>query len=434
MIGNNKYDTSYSEGLTGSLFEDISLYSDGVKREELQAQAVELLMNEHRLILDWGTSVGKSRVAIMAIREIFYKGDSKVLLLVAQTWHKKNWEDEFVKCLGKEGEILYKEITVECYHSLSKYTGTKWDMIIADEAHHLRSEKKTEEIDTLSAKYFLLLSATLSDNNDADHLLQTLTTKFGLFRRFAFTVQEGIDNNFIGKPKIYVHKLGFDKIVGIKEIQLGWGRPWKRQRMRCSPSEYREIKEQREVFTDVNITIYGTAEELYKVLCEEIDHAKEIENYQEMKRIGGLRKVFLGNCKTSFVKWLVDWMKKKGKRFICFCIDIDQAELLGPESSINNKKTTKNNTSVIRRFNDGEINEIFAVDMSKEGTNLNNIEAGIIVQLGNKERDFIQRFGRALRASSPVQHLVVIKDSKDEDFYESCIKTISPNYIREITY
>ena len=58
------------------------------------------------------------------------------------------------------------------------------------------------------------------------------------------------------------------------------------------------------------------------------------------------------------------------------------------------------------------INNIFAVGMLQEGQNLVNIEAGIIIQLDGKERSFIQKFGRSLRAEDPVQYIFYYKNTK----------------------
>ena len=63
-------------------------------KEELQNKAVSLIQDNNRVALQWGTGIGKSKVAIDAIKLI---KPLKVLLIVAETAHKNNWIEEFNK-------------------------------------------------------------------------------------------------------------------------------------------------------------------------------------------------------------------------------------------------------------------------------------------------------------------------------------------------
>ena len=61
---------------------------------ELQANAVDLLVENKRMIVSYSTGVGKSKIAVEFIKKIKPK---RVLLVVAEVLHKKNWEEEFKK-------------------------------------------------------------------------------------------------------------------------------------------------------------------------------------------------------------------------------------------------------------------------------------------------------------------------------------------------
>ena len=61
----------------------------------------------------------------------------KVLLVVAESAHKENWQKEFDKW-----GVINAHLTIECYASLHKYRNTNWDLIIFDEAHHLGTDLK----------------------------------------------------------------------------------------------------------------------------------------------------------------------------------------------------------------------------------------------------------------------------------------------------
>ena len=143
---------------------------------------------------------------------------------------------------------------------------------------------------------------------------------------------------------------------------------------------------------------------------------------------GSKRKIFLGAEKTTVVSNLIKQLKDK--RFICFCTNINQAELLGKDNAVHSKK--KNNLEIIQKFNDKEINNIFAVGMLQEGINLKDIEAGIIVQLDGEERAFIQKFGRTLRADSPEQYIIYFRATRDEEYLNNALENIDKKYIKEI--
>ena len=118
----------------------------------------------------------------------------------------------------------------------------------------------------------------------------------------------------------------------------------------------------------------------------------------------------------------------KDKRFICFCTNIEQAELLGEENAVHSKK--KNSLEIIHRFNEKEINNLFAVGMLQEGVNLKDIEAGIIIQLDGEERAFIQKFGRTLRADSPEQYIIYFRATRDEEYLNNALENIDNKYIQ----
>ena len=70
--------------------------------------------------------------------------------------------------------------------------------------------------------------------------------------------------------------------------------------------------------------------------------------------------------------------------------------------------------------------------MITEGMNLNDIQAGIITQLDGKERLFIQKVGRVLRADSPVCYIFYYKDTQDENYLKTALENIDSKYVQHI--
>lgn len=422
------------------------------ERQTLQDAAVTDLLSGHRLIVNWGTGVGKSRVAIRCAVALREKGIRKMLLLVDQDAHKGNWRREFVKALGERAEEVLSGIVIECYASLPKYAGSQWDFIIADEAHHLRSENRIALLASLKADYMLCLSATISCRGDGEDLLRCLDETFGEFKNIDFTVQQAIDCGILGTPRIYVHVLPLEKISVPQTILVNWGPSKKRIPLTCSYEERKKYMD-RSVYPAASLSIQCTSAQAYeyynnafsdykkswqtvrknaKLAAGDPDTNETMFAKNRVVRCGSDRKIALGRAKTIFAASLVRQLEAKGRKFICFCSDVNQAREIGGENVIYNQR--HDNDKVIDAFNEGRIRSLFAVNMIQEGQNLAGIEAGVVLQLGGKERQFIQKFGRALRARCPEQHIVVINNTHDVDFYRRSVEGINKKYIKIIKY
>jgi superfamily II DNA or RNA helicase len=108
---------------------------------------------------------------------------------------------------------------------------------------------------------------------------------------------------------------------------------------------------------------------------------------------------------------------------------VSQAEELDKKNTISSKKSTKFNMAIIDAFNKKVINRMYAVGMANEGLNLVDIQAGIIVQLDGKERLFIQKFGRSMRAEDPVSYIFYYKDTQDEKYLKNALENIEDKFI-----
>ncbi len=416
-----------------------------ITRDELQKQAVQAVLDDGLVMVNWGTGVGKSRVAIDAIDRLFRAGAQDILLLVDQGVHKTNWRQEFLDAKGDaHGAFLYDSITVECYASLHKYAGTSWDLVVADEAHHLRSEGRIAMLATLTARRMVCLSATISCKGDADGLLAALAG-FGTFRTFDFGLQDAIDNEILPEPTVHVHVLPLGDLGARHLITEEWGPKTRRRTVDTDYEHYREYLD-KDRYPALTLNIDCSAAEAYNYYEKQLEERSK--RYKDMKRkaergeyvaepqletaknrmvrYGLLRKNLLGASKTQFMQWLLK--KLEGKRLICFCSDVEQAWTLGGDNVICNE--VGDNDAVIASFNAGERSSLFAVNMGKEGQNLAGIEACIVVQLMGKDRHFIQEMGRAMRARDPQQHIVVIDGTKDVEYLRDSLASINPAYVR----
>jgi superfamily II DNA or RNA helicase len=99
-------------------------------------------------------------------------------------------------------------------------------------------------------------------------------------------------------------------------------------------------------------------------------------------------------------------------------------------NAISSKKGDRKNQYIINSFNSKRINNIYAVGMITEGMNLTDIQVGIITQLDGKERLFIQKFGRAMRAEDPVAFIFYYKNTQDENYLKKALENIDPKFVK----
>lgn len=394
-------------------------------REELNSQAIELLQTNNNIAIQAATGVGKSKIAIDLCYEVAQRslGPIKVLLVVAEIAHINNWKAEMIKWNQPFGEI-----TIICYASLKNFRNTHWDAVIFDEAHHLNSDLRLDVFESLVTRYRFFLSATLKDS-----FIERLEWSCGPIASIKMGLQDAFDADILPEPKIKLIPLELNNTVYSETIIEEWGKKDKRLTATCIYADRWKFLRDKKTVPNGKLIIQCTQKQKYDYLCEKFEFYKKrymCNRNEALKnkwlQIGSQRKVYLGLLKTQVAKEVLKKLKKK--RFICFCTNINQAEALGGNNAIHSKK--KGNLEIINKFNEGKINSLFAVGMLQEGMNLNDIQAGVIIQLDGEERAFIQKFGRTLRADTPEQYIIYFKNTRDEEYLQKALENIDDKYIK----
>lgn len=404
-------------------------------KQKLQEREFLALKDEHRVILKWATGCGKSKMVIDLINyQLTRRWPSdknnmlymKVLFVVAERAHINNWEDEFDKWdLNRAGIST----DVCCYASLKKYAYNHYEAVVLDEAHHCFSEKRMAALEELKdnlmpSSYIYLLSATLSSGKQ-----DMIEGIFGKFKTSTVTLKDAIEGDILPDPKVYVVEMHLDNVKRHEEIKIG-----------NDPKAPVVKWEDRAKYIYKNVPCIIQCTELQKnaFLTSKIDYWNERyhRSHSEFQRVkaanyGSQRKRFLGEAKTKVVYNLIRRLPAF-RRYVCFCASVNQAEMLSNSSTISSRKTDKYNQSVISAFNAKRINSINAVGMITEGMNLTDIQLGIIVQLDGKERLFIQKIGRVLRADSPKAIIFYFKDTQDEKYLNGALENIDAKYVQHI--
>ena len=401
-------------------------------KQKLQEREFLSLKNEHRVILKWATGCGKSKMTIdlinHAVDDIPTKNTIKVLFVVAERAHIKNWQEEFDKW-GLRTDKISTDMC--CYASLKKYVDyCYWDMVVLDEGHHCFTEKRMAALEELKENiypvsgYVYLLSATLSSGKQ-----DMIEGIFGKFKTSTVTLKDAIEGDILPDPKVYVVEMTLDNTKRHQEIKIG-----------NDPNAPVVKWEDRAKYIYKNIPCIIQCTEFQKnaYLTSSVDYWNERyhRSHSEFQRVkaanyGSQRKRFLGELKTLAVRNLLEKLPKN-KRYVCFCASVAQANALDYVNTISSKRPAKSNQLIINKFNSKQIDHIYAVGMITEGMNLTDIQVGIIVQLDGKERLFLQKFGRSLRAEDPVTFIFYYKNTQDENYLKGALENIDAKYVQYI--
>jgi superfamily II DNA or RNA helicase len=384
-----------------------------VNREQLTLEAIEIARKCKNLAILLPTGMGKTRISLEILRDTSDLFNNKWLVVVAERAHIKNWIDDAIK--HKFNDVL-QNITFVCYASLKKYKSTNWDGVIYDESHRMSAPTYIEAIKTIITKKNLLLTATMS-NKEVDSISNTI----GPITSFKYSLGDAIESDILPTPKIHLVPLELDDKLNNQSFNITKGSKPLRVNVKCRYSERWNFLK---IYKDVNLEVVCTELEKYSYLCGQIDYY-QLQYYKTNQLAlknkwlfeATQRKRFIAGLKTKYVRKVIDNYQD---RFICFAGSIKQCNELGGVKNIVHSKIS-NPQQIIDSFNDRKINQLFVVDMLREGVNLVDANA-IIVQLDSKSRSCLQMVGRSLRKKEPVIHIFYYKNTQDEIYMNNSLE------------
>lgn len=396
-------------------------------REEAANNALSKVLLVKSTILNLGTGMGKTLVAIKCINKIadfnFKQNEEEttVSIIVPRQALIENWKAEIKKwgCNTDKIEIL-------CYdsiHKVNKYS----DAIIFDESHHL-SELKREYLDSIlnvnpNVK-LLFLSATIS--RDIMDYMKSL----GTYNIVKGNIADGIKDEVLPTPIIYTIPLYLDNTKGTEEIVKN---PRCNNPVTCNYIErWNFIKR----FTSRKIIIKCTQKQYYDELSDKIDWYKRKFMFNKTVifknkwlRAAGERIKWLSEQKVDICQSIISLLQDQ--RILLFCNNIEQSLKFKDYAPINSKN--KNALKNLEDFNNSKINHISSVNMLSEGMNLTNCRVCLFCNLNASEILSQQKFGRSLRHPKPIVIIPYFKDTRDEELKDKMLKDYDSSMIKEIT-
>ena len=341
------------------------------------------------LLVQLPTGYGKTLIAIKVIAK-HLKSNGRFLFFVPTVDLIENTKRDFIK---HGFEYLISQGDFVCYASSHNYTENSYDVVVLDEIHNAISDLRTDSISKISTNKRIGLSATVDE--DSRELLNKICGWF----EYTKTLQQAFKEGVLVEPEIRYVDIELDNKTKRHKYKL------KTSTKDCTDREYYDL-------LTSSITYWR---ERYQDSGEQFAGNK-------MKSLGSQRKSFLADCKEYTLRELIKTLG--ASRFICFCGSVAQAKRLGPKESCSSHTSKKGNQELIDKFNNKEINRLFAKDMLKEGTNLVDTDYGILVQAGNKEKDFVQMLGRTLRSEKPVFYILRANDTVDVRFLKNSTKQL----------
>lgn len=389
-------------------------------RDILSKQVLERFETSKNVILSWATGVGKSYMSIQLQKSL---GNPKTYICVAEITHIDNWKEEYKK---HNCEYLLTNTTIFCYHSLSKYADTEIDLLILDEIHHL-TEARKYYLSTINYKKMIGLSATITFDEFAE-----LKQFFGPFYFSKLSLTQAVNLNILTNPTIYLIGLDLDEEHKTETFEVIYGKPT--ETLEVDYSMYKSYFRKKQV----KLIVRCTQAEKYQYLTNMVKYYESIymqgfKEYNKTKwlRAGLQRKAYLAQLKTKTLQQVVSYLGDR--KFICFCGSIAQAESLSP-NVLHSKLKGSQQKAILKQFNEGQINSLFLVNKLREGQNLEGIESGIICQVDNQSRSFVQRLGRILRNKiDPEVFVIYFKDTSDANYLSTALADIPPESIKFIT-
>lgn len=377
-------------------------------RNELQEYAANLA-KKNNYLFEFCTGLGKTRIPLMII-----KPEDKVLIIHGdRVYYRISWTDEIEKVNPK----LNPEFTT--LQSVNKYIDTKWDYIIFDEGD-LATENYLESIKTMEAKRYIFLAAKVTYE------------KYGVmrqicdFKKWKVTLSEATQKGWLPAPEIRViylqldnedRKFTFTKRPKVKEqITIDYPQRW----------DYWENKK-------VGLTVRCTAKEYHEYVSYQIEYLRKIGKHDAANFKGAHLKMWLAEQKDGIVNRLLRQCRENEQRVVTFLGSITQCDrIAGNNPKVHSKQDEDINKENIRKFSEGEVNELHNVNSLTRAVSLTSenylLDVGIILTLTNNTVQTYQRLGRLMRAEKPIIYFPIFRGTKEEDKFQKLIREINQEY------
>lgn len=391
-------------------------------KNEKQKEFVEAFQEKgFNGLLYAATRVGKSKVMIDCIAKLTKEEKIDNILWLVPTTKLKNEDmpQEF-KRWGQEA--LLEKVRFECYASLKKLKGSKFDVIVLDEVHHL-TKAKALILDTITTKKKMAITATKPDNEKRRRMIESM------FEIVAdYSVDQAVNDKVISNYQIYVVDLYLDN--KLKYIKAGNKKvSWLQTEKEAYDWLDSQFKKNARVLKQIQIQLN---------YAKKRNDTKQIEELKEklkkqcffFKRSMQKRAEFIYTLQSKKVaaKTLLKHLPEEMRTLI-----LTQRTEIADELCEHRYHTK--DTKGYDLFCEGKTNKLSACRSLDEGVSLPNLDVVFIQQAWSTKRQFVQRAGRALGLREGHVGKIIalrVKGTQDETWVTNAISEF--NNVEFISY
>lgn len=362
-----------------------------VDRDEKQNEIAELwLESDRKNTIIVGTGVGKSKIAMIILENLFESGDlnkdSKILLTIDNTHLRDtNWEEDFKKW-GLHH--IWKQIQAECYQTTCKWKNTEWDLVIADEIDFSLTPvfKKLYTKNQLS----MVLGMTGYVDPKKVELLDTIAPVIT-----EYSTQDAQADGILNSTQLVF--VEYDLSKNHKDFVV----------------KYKDSNGQEKSFTQSENDAYAYIEDKCNILYGKISRleidpgvafnsdpakVKELSNlkYQYNKAIADRKELlYKGIGSKSYTQILISKvLENPNNKILVFSMWTEQADAISEHTYHGkNKKDNKN----LSNLSNDEIRVLGVCKAVNRGINLVGVNNMIMESYDGSKTQFTQRHGRGMR-------------------------------------
>lgn len=317
-------------------------------RDKLQKEAVkEYISGPAKTCFNISVRFGKTRLGIMIMQALKAK---RVLILYPELNIQKAWEVEFEKMEWRPEEVVYST-----YLSISKYVDQEYDLIIGDEIHKA-SENALSNLSSLldNNKRFLGLSGTYSDNTEEE-----LWRYCKLRITHEYNTESAIEDKIVANYEVNIVTFSLDAVT----------------------TYMKKTKTKQWPTTEAKEMAY---------LTRVIDQAKFDGRDLMFPALNRMR--FLNKCTSLKKSTQILMHHLKDKRYLLYGADTEFVDSLGIPTH-HSKNLEENN---LKKFQDGEINQLALVQLASQGVTFKNLDTVVITNINSNSENLFQKLGRTL--------------------------------------
>jgi len=357
-------------------------------KDQIQVEALDAIGNLNKSGISVSMGVGKTLLGLKHMAK-FYHDNARYLIVAPKKKIFTSWKDDAVK-FGHE--LIMEQVEFVTYLSLNKMD-FDFDVVYLDECHSLKNSHKEWLLAFLEQGGKILgLTGTypVYMNTEKGKMCKYFCPKV-----YEYSTDDAVEDDILNDYRIYIHQLYLD------------GAPTIEVENKNGPN-----------FMTSEVKSYNYWDQ--RVYGANSPQQQQITRIQRMKALMSF---------PSKERYAAKLLSKATKKTLIFANTQDQADRLCKHTVHSKNKQSDEN---LQLFKDGDILTLAAVEQISEGTNIPNLETGIICHAYANNKKAAQKIGRFLRLNpdqTATIHILCYINSVDKDWVTSALAHLDQSKI-----